>query len=150
MAADEAAARRGPADEAATRRGPAPPRSRSPRHCGNDGALLPLPLRAEGLAGGRGAGRAGLMGQAGRQRRVPSPTGSRAFWWRRRNPVSPRPGQRPMSRCASLVRGEAQSVPWPVGFGSPVGPCRSERRTVITPEREREFRTMSHTRYLRS
>jgi len=49
-------------DEAAARRGPAPPRSRPPgmaatmEHCccwdGNDGALLPLPLRAEGLAGG--------------------------------------------------------------------------------------------------
>jgi hypothetical protein len=35
-------------DEAAARRGPAP------RHSGNDGALQPLPLRAEGLGWGAG------------------------------------------------------------------------------------------------
>ena len=54
-------------DEAAARRGPAPPRPRHPgmaatmEHCccwdGNDGALMPLPLRAKGPAGARsGAG----------------------------------------------------------------------------------------------
>ena len=44
MADDEAAARRGPAAVSL-------PQAWGKRRGGNDGALLPLPLRAEGLAG---------------------------------------------------------------------------------------------------